>query len=288
MVAKLVLDEISSSGAGITIDSTKTFTVNGNLLTTGATQVTASALATISIDNTGTPTVNISGKSNSLIAVNATSNSSVVTLPPVANFSTCSISVVSSHAHGAGYKIEIKDNGGTELYTLYNKGDHCEFISDGTNVFRTGNEFATVRSEIALTANVNMTSGTTKDIFNGATASNYSVLENIGSGWNSTTHDFIAPHAGVYRFGGHASFSNSSYMRGWLLKQNTNWLTNEGTGINGDYSGGGNTIEFPISLAAGDSIEFWMQNHSGSHDAVGSATSTDPRCRAACWMMRRD
>jgi hypothetical protein len=39
MVAKLVLDEISSSGSGITIDSTKTFTVNGSLLSSGSTNI---------------------------------------------------------------------------------------------------------------------------------------------------------------------------------------------------------------------------------------------------------
>ena len=257
----------------------------------GGTPITTGALGTIAkTASYDIQTSDYTGKSVLTVFENANAGTNTVfdiKLPTAANFASCSVNVVSTNAHGSGNSIPVKDNAGNEIYTLYHKGDHVEIQSDGTNVFRTGNEFATVRSQIALTSNVNMTAATTKDIFNGAGSSNYSVVENIGGGWNSTTHDFIAPHAGLYRFGGHVAFSTSAYMKGWLLKQNTAWLTNEGTGINNDYSGGENLIEFPISLASGDSIEFWMQNHSGVHDAVGDSTSTNPRCRADCWMLRR-
>jgi hypothetical protein len=285
MVAKIVLDEITSSGSGITIDSAKTFTVNGSLLTTGATQITSTALTVVSVDNTGSPTVNISGKSASIISVNASSNSSVVTLPPVANFTTCSISIVSPVTHGAGYKIEIKDNGGTELYTLYHKGDYCEFVSDGTNVIRTGNEFTTIYCNVALTADVVPAAGAYKDVWDSATSSNYSVVDNYGSGWNSTTSDFIVPFAGLYRFGGHIANHNGGYVTGWMLKKNGVTLNLMTTG-NLSYTVF-NMNEFPVKLAKDDSIEFWITNHSGVLAARGNATSSNERCVASAWIVRR-
>ena len=292
MAATLTLDTITSSGSTITVPTGKTMAITdaGNL-TIGGVAITTGAQGVLS--KTGDYTIlpgDFTGKSSLIIFVNVsagTSTETIITLPAEADFSTCAIHVVSTTTHGAGNKITIKNDTPIEVYTLYGKGDHCEFVSDGTTVFRTGNEFATIRSTIALTANVSMTTNTTKDIFNAATASNYSVIDNIGSGWNSTTHDYIAPHTGLYRFGGHASYTTSSYQKGWALKKNTAWVTNIGTGIDGNYSGGGNTIEFPMSLTAGDSIEFWLQNHSGTHSAVGDATATNPRCRADCWMLRR-
>jgi hypothetical protein len=292
MAATLSLDTITSSGSTITVPTGKTLAVTtaGNL-TIGGVAITTGAQGVLS--KTAAYTIlpgDFTGKSSLIVFVNVsagTSTETIITLPAVADFSTCAIHVVSTTTHGAGNYITIQNSSAVEQYSLYGKGDHCELVSDATNVFRTGNEFVTIRSQIALTANVSMTVTTTKDIFNGATASNYSVVENIGSGWNSTTHDFIAPHTGLYRFGGHASVTTSAYIRGWALKKNTAWVTQLNVGINGGVTGGGNTIEFPMSLTAGDSIEFWMMNHSGTHSAVGGATAADTRCRADCWMLRR-
>lgn len=282
MVAKLVLDEISSSGAGITIDSSKTFTVNGSLLTSGATQVTASSLATISVDNTGTPTVNISGKSNSLIVVSASSNSSVVTLPPVANFSTCGISVVSSDAHGAGYKIEIKDNGGTELYTLYHKGDHCEFVSDGSTVYRTGNEFATVRGGIFLTTGVAAAGSTVTDIWDVAGSANYTVTQ-VGGGWSTATDDFNAPHAGLYYFGGYYAGTTGQYNMGWNYHDGSAFITDNSSR---HAPNGVSTDGIMRNMAAADKLIWYGSNHSSATTALGAA-SGGARCSSYFYMIRR-
>lgn len=292
MAATLSLDTITSSGTNIEIPTGKVLKIadagalkiNDIAITTGAHVTAASAVNPLTITSG-----NVTGKSSYAVSYDASSGTStvmVVNLPAPADFSTAVISVVSSAAHGAGNSIAIRNSAGTEVYTLYNKGDHCEFISDGTNTLRTGNEFATIRSQIALTANVSVTTSASKDVFDGATSSNYTVVENIGSGWNSTSSDFIAPHAGLYRFGGHTAYSTSSYVRGWGIVKNGSWVTNIGTGINTSHSIS-NNIEFPMSLAKDDSIEFWVVNHSGTHDAIGDSTSTNPRCRADCWMLRR-
>jgi hypothetical protein len=293
MASTILVNTIDTqSGSTITVPTGKTLAVTDTgALTIGGTAITTGAQGVIS--KTAAYTIlpaDFTGKSSLIVFVNVsagTSTETIITLPAAADFGTCAIHVVSTTTHGAGNYITIQNSSAVEQYTLYNKQDHCEVVSDATNIFRTGNEFVTIRSQIALTANVSMTTASTKDIFNAATATNYSVVENIGSGWNSTTHDYIVPYTGLYRFGGHANFTSASYQRGWALKKNAAWVTNLATGYNGDYDAGGNTIEFPMSLTAGDSIEFWMSNHSGTHSASGNATSTNPRCRADCWMLRR-
>ena len=282
MAATLSLDTITSSGSGITIDAAKTFTVNGNLLTTGATQITSTALAVVSVDNTGTPTVNISGKSASVISVNASSNSSVVTLPPIANFTTCSISVASPVTHGAGYKIEIKDNGGTELFTLFNKGDHCEFVSDGTSVLRTGNEHVTIQGHVSMTANVTLATNGMTDVFDLASSANYDVTQ-FGDGWNSTTDDFIAPFDGIYAFGGYVLTAGSVHGGGWNFHDGTVFITENSS----DYLPGP-AMQGPIAvnMSKNDKIVYYGSCHSTGGNVLGAA-SGGRRCRADFWMIRR-
>ena len=292
MASTILVNTINTqSGSTITIPTGKTLVVtDAGALTIGGVAITAGSLGVIS--KTATYTVvpsDFTGKSSLVVFVNAnagTNTDFIITLPAPADFSTCSMTVVSTTAHGAGNKITIKTSAGAEVYTLYGIRDMCQLVSDGTNTLRTGNEYATVRSTVALIANVSMTTSTTKDILGAAGASQYTVVDNIGGGWNSTTHDFIAPHAGLYRFGGHTAYSTSSYVRGWGIVKNGSWVTNIGTGINTSHSIS-NNIEFPMSLAKDDSIEFWVVNHSGTHDAIGDSTSTNHRCRADCWMLRR-
>ena len=292
MAATLSLDTITSSGTDIEIPTGKVLKIadagalkiNDVAITTGAHVTAVSAVNPLTITSG-----NVTGKSSYAVSYDASSGTStvmVVNLPAPADFSTAVISVVSSTAHGAGNSIEIRNSAGTEVYTLYHKGDHCEFISDGTNTLRTGNEFTTIHSEIAATGNLAMASGTTADVFAGLTASNYSVDINIGAGWNSTTHDFIAPHAGLYRFGGHGCGSTGHYITMWMIKKNGVSVTNVATATANQY-GDLNSVEFPISLAASDSIEFWATNHNAAHHVQGAALATDPRAFADAWLLRR-
>jgi hypothetical protein len=293
MAGTLKLTDIAhSSGAGtITVDSLATLAISTGKLTVGGIAIETGAHTTaVSAVNPLTITSgNITGKSNYTVSYNASSGTStafVVNLPAPTDFATTVISVVSSTAHGLGNSIIIKDSAGTEVYTLYHKGDYCTFVSDGTNTLRTGNEFATIRSEIALTANVSVATTAVLDVFNSATATNYTVVDNIGSGWNSTTHDFIAPHAGLYRFGGHGAVETARYISVWLLKKNSAWVTYIATLTNA-ATGKGNLNEFPMSLAKNDSIEFWASNHSTAGYVTGAASATSERAFANAWMLRR-
>ena len=199
MAATLSLDTITSSTGTITVPTGKTLAIAdaGALtigtppvaITTGATQVTSTALTTITMATTNPTTVNITGKSASIVSVDASGGTSVVhtvTLPTPATFSTTSIVVVSEAAHGAGNKIIINDSGGSEVYTLYEKGDHCELVSDGTNTIRTGNEWVTVAGGVYMTSDgyPTMAGNTLVRVFNTHSTLDY----NIGEWWDHTSN----------------------------------------------------------------------------------------------------
>ena len=296
MAATLSLDTITSSGSTITVPTGKTLAIAdaGALtlgtppiaITTGAHVTAVSALNPLNITSG-----NVLGKSNYVVSYNASSGTStafVVNLPAPTDFSTTVISVVSSTAHGLGNSIVIKDSGGTEVYTLFHQGDHCQFVSDGTNTLRSGNEYCTIRGEVAITASLYMGATSRSDTFAGSTSSNYTVLTDLGSGWSTTNDDYTAPFAGIYRFGGTVSPSTAVYISGWQIYNVT--TTTEynfvGTSINMAY-GSMNVNEFPVQLAKDDVLTFWCTNHSSAGYVTGAAGANDQRSKLAWWLERR-
>jgi hypothetical protein len=283
----------STTGTSITVPTGKTFVVtDAGALSIGGVAITTGAQGVLSKTTAYTiVAADFTGKSSLIVFVDVsagTSTETIITLPAAADFGTCAIHVVSSATHGAGNYITIKNSSAVEQYSLYFKGDHCEFVSDATNIFRTGNEYATVWGDLAFTATYNIGATVSADMIAGATSSNYTITNNFGNGWKTATDDFIAPHAGLYRFGGHVATGAGSYISGWFLKKNGDWVNS------GAYAASGNmsyTVfslsEFPLSLAAGDSITFWCSNHSGTHGTLGNASATGDRTTAAAWMIRR-
>jgi hypothetical protein len=290
MAGTLKLTDIAhSSGAGtITVDSLATLAISTGKLTVGGTAIETGAHTTaVSALNPLTITSgNVTGKSNYVVSYNASSGTStamVVNLPTPASFQTTVISVVSSTTHGAGNSIVIKDSDDNEVYTLYHKGDHCEFVSDGTNTLRAGNEHATIRGSVALTADVTIAGNTYVDIFNGADAANYSVEEDIGGGWSTANDDWTVPYTGRYWFGGH--FAAGGYISGFFIyKDGTALTTGKGTEI---LYGGATQSNLYISLTAGEVITWWA----GGTDAATVYVAGDAaknETQAMWWMVRRD
>ena len=259
--------------------------VGGNAITTGATQVTSrTADTTIGV---GSGDVDITGKSLSVISVDASSGTSAtitVTLPLASTFGTTAIQVVSAAAHGAGNKIEIKKHatdGGAEVFTLYHIGDHCELVSDGTNVLRTGNEWVTVRGEVALTANYTLGSGAISDLW--ASAASYDETEDIGGCWSTSTDDFTAPFDGLYMLAGTAT--PDGYANAYQLQKNgTTIQALNNTGIT--YGNPQFGVR-PFLLAASDVITWWVASTSGTPYFYGNAAATGRRTTANWWCLRR-
>ena len=204
MASTILVNTIDTqAGTTITVPTGKTFVVtDAGALTIGGVAITTGAQGVISKTSTY-PIVagDFTGKSSLIVFVDVsagTSTETIITLPAAADFSTCAIHIVSTATHGSGNKITIKNSTPTEVYTLYHKQDHCEFVSDGTNVFRTGDEWVTVRGEVALTANYSISGNAIVDVFNGSTSSNYSVTSDTSGAWSTTNDDWTAPFAGEF------------------------------------------------------------------------------------------
>ena len=284
----LLLDTITSSGSTITVPTGKTVAItDAGALTIGGTAITTGDQGVIS--KTAAYTIlagDFTGKSSLIVFVNAaagTDTETIITLPAASAFGTCAIHVVSSTAQGSGNKITIKNSSAAEQYTLYRKGDHCEFVSDGTNSFRTGNEFATVCGIVALTADVALVGNTYADVFNTADAANYSVEEDLGGGWSIVNDDYTVPWTGRYWFGGNHCYSG--YGGGWYIYKNGVALT-KAYDTTTQY-GTSTTSNLNVTLTAGDVITWWAVTTDSATQYSGGDAAKDESI--AMWrMVRRD
>ena len=288
MAATLTLDTITSSGSTITVPTGKTMAItDAGALTIGGTAITAGAQGVLS--KTATYTIvasDFTGKSSLIVFVNVSSGTgseAVITLPTPASSSTCAIHVVSSAVHGLGNKITIKNSAGTEIYTLFHVGDHCELVSDGTTTIRTGNEWVTVRGDVALTVALAIASGTLSDIWDLA-AANYTEVEDIGGGWSTSTDDFTAPFAGEFMFGGNAM--GTGYACAFGFKKNGTFINDpQGTAW---YYGTSTVGLKPFVVAKDDVITWWIKAAAGNVASLfGHADVSGARATGDWWCHRR-
>jgi len=253
----------------------------------GGTAITVGAQGVLS--KTATYTIvagDFTGKSSLIVFVDVSSGTgteAVITLPTPAVSSTCAIQVVSKAVHGLGNKVTIKNSAGTEIYTLYHVTDHCEFVSDGTTTMRTGNEWVTVRGDVALTTNLGLASTAVVDLWDHAGAG-YAEVEDIGSCWSTSTDDFTAPFAGEFMFAG--SLTGTAYSTGYGLKKNGTYINAiDQTGIMYGNSMFGLK---PFVVAKNDVITWWCsENASSAHTLDGNASASSQRCTGDWWCLRR-
>jgi hypothetical protein len=283
MAATLTLDTITSSGSEIEIPTGKTLVIadagalkiNNVAITTGAQGVISKTAAYTIL------AADFTGKSSLIVFVNVgsgTDTETIITLPAAADFGTCAIHIISTTAHGSGNKITIKNSSAVEQYTLYAKGDHCELVSDTTNIFRTGNEFCTVLGVVYLTTQQYIGANGRLDVFAIGGSSSYNVEADIGKGWSTVTHDYTVPQTGYYVFDGITLPTTGSYVNGWQIYNVTqvkeyNYLN---AGWNMAY-GNSDQLGWPMHATKGDVLTFWVSIHStgtyvlgGSGNAQGS------------------
>jgi hypothetical protein len=260
MAATLVLDTITSSGAGITIDATKTFTVNGTLLTTGSTNI---------LHKTGDypiVTGDVAGKSE-LIITTTTATPRDITLPlvSVTGADTCIITVVASDNATGTNSVRVM-NGGSEAWTGYQKGDFVKFcVSDGGWVVLDHKE--TYYSRFYLTADQSVASSASVQI------TGWTENEDIGNMWVSGSNEIVTPTSMT-------GFIDVSYM---TAKNAQYAATNPALKLDGVYlaqwdQGGTNTDNndntgmcggiYPVTSA--QELEFWASNND-SNTAVNVA-----------------
>jgi hypothetical protein len=265
------------TGYKLKVADTGELYIGGVAITTGAQGV---------ISKTATyPIVpgDFTGKSSLIVFVDVsagTSTETIITLPAEADFSTCAIHVVSTAAHGAGNKITIKNDTPTEMYTLYEKGDHCEFVSDGTNVFRTGNEWVTVtgRAFNNVEANPTFAANAITRCFSTYVTTDY----NVGSWWDDVTNYRITAgfDCDIEIHAQHTGYNSNGMMpvlkhldSSAVLQQWYNYP--RATDAGGYYLSGIENTFVVRNMSATDYLEFYnSNNHSSSQYFTGDTDGT--------------
>jgi|TARA_B110001454_G_scaffold207685_1_gene219353 hypothetical protein len=299
MAGTLKLTDIAhSSGAGtITVDSLATLAISTGKLTVGGTAIETGAQGVLS--KTATYTIlagDFTGKSSLIVLVDVsagTSTETIITLPAAADFSTCAIHVASTAAHGAGNTIAIKNGSSVEQYTLYGIGDHCEFVSDGTNVFRTGNEHLSASGLVYRNTLESIPGNGTELMFS---TGEYTVYSDLGS-WFDTTNFWVnVPFACSILVQALTSTSNTDRQhitpvikRLYSSRASTEIIFNPSAARAGDVDGQPNGPCFTWDFTAGDDIEWYMFNNHNSvaYDAAGSANGYYIGCYAKWTVLRR-
>jgi hypothetical protein len=183
MAATLSLDTITSSGAGITIDATKTFTVNGSLLSAGSSNI---------LRKTGDYTIleaDVSGKSELVIATNASAGTRTITLPAVATtgLSTCIITIVADADATSTYKLMVQDTGTTEVWTGYQKNDFVRLIvSNSAWVVVDHKETYFAHRYLTANSGAIAASATTK-------LTGWTSVTEVGNAWDNTNNKLTTP-----------------------------------------------------------------------------------------------
>jgi len=136
---------------------------------------------------------------------------------------------------------------------------------------------------VALTANASIPGNTYADPFDIASSSNYTVVEEYGGGWNTSTDEWVVPHTGVYWFGGH--MVSQYYITGFLLyKDGSAITTHDGTTTPYGYA---IQSSLRFHLTAGEAITWFVVNTEGTANPVmGAAGLNRTQCQWS--LIRRD
>jgi hypothetical protein len=255
--------------------------IGGTAITTGAQGVISKTAAYTIL------AADFTGKSSLIVFVNVsagTSTETIITLPAAADFSTCAIHVVSTTAHGAGNSVAIKNSSAVEQYTLYKKGDHCEFVSDATDVFRTGNEFTTIFTLLAMTA----ADASAGQAYLRAYTSNYATQVNLGSSWHDTNDEWTAPFDGTIIVLHDCKSNTGSSGGNPVLYRDigSGFVIFAGTNING---GGAQNrcASWTFDVTAGHVLRpYYFNNTTSAEGLNGNAAGT--ASMISFWYLRRD
>tara|TARA_R110000824_G_C15088052_1_gene665066 strand:- start:212 stop:1057 length:846 start_codon:yes stop_codon:yes gene_type:complete len=269
MAATLSLDTITSSGSGITIDATKTFTVNGTLLTTGSTNV---------LHKTGDypiVTGDIAGKSE-LIITATTAAPRNITLPglAVAGAATCVITImVSADATGTN-SLRVQE-GTTEVWTGYQKGDFVRLcISDGAWIVVDHKE--TYYSHRYLTSDQSTAvSATTK-------ATGFTNIKEVGNTWDNANDKLVTPT-------GMKGYWNVSFNLATVSGASSDPATcpaiylggvsvttyKQGNSITGGYNWGQNAVTGRYYATSAQAVEFYFVNFRSDYASISGGGSAE-------------
>jgi len=265
----------ASAGSTITVDSATTLSlsadklsVGGVLLSQGNTAVNVLTAASTDLADVA-HTAMWTGKSKAIFSVDASGGAKTVQLPAAnaAGRSTVSIviSVKATSAVPATVSpnlVTVNNSSGAEVFTLYAVGDHVEFVSDGTNDLRTGNEHISAKGFVYRTADIGVASAATVAMFSAGTVT---VRDDWGAWWNGTNFAVVIPYAcrilvETLIF----NYNSNMYLGPDVKRYYSSRASNESIlrtdNKTGNPTGNGPMWSFTRDFEAGDEIEYNVYN----------------------------
>jgi hypothetical protein len=254
----------STTGTSITVPTGKTFVVTDTgALTIGGTAITtgSSNILRKTTDYT-VVTGDVSGKSELVIACNAAGANRIITLPAVAavGMSTCIITVILDADSAAANNVQVKDSGGTEVWTGIQKGDFVRLIVSNS-LWLVMDHKETYFEHRYLTTNQTVAS----QVFEKWEAT--TSITSIGAMYSAADVAIIAPADGYMHINSNyviTDEANPASTAGLKIGATAGSMVtiyqNPNVGTDGRHTGpeGYNSEH---SVTSGDFIELWIQNH---------------------------
>jgi len=291
----------ASSGSTITVAPATTLSlsadklsVGGVLLSQGSTAVNVLTAASTDLADV-THTAMWTGKSKAVFAVDASGGDKTVQLPAANATGRSSVSIIITvkaiNSAVTPYMVTVNNSAGAEVFTLYAVGDHVEFISDGTNDLRTGNEHISACGQVYMNADNSVAMSAVENMFSSGTGT---IRYDRGNMWDDTTnYCLVLPYAcRVYVECLVWTKTSTQHLAPYIKR----YVTGRGSS---DYifknyweanpSGSQTSGIIVFDYDSGDEIEYGIaSNHSsGAQIGYGSATAYYDGCYARWHILRR-
>ena len=180
----------SYTGTNITVPTGKTLTVGGKLVTAGSSNIQR---ATGDVTVATTADYDVSGKSELVIAANASAATRTITLCPVTETGadTCIITIVADADATSTYKLTVlESDGATEVWTGYAKNDFVRLIVSNS-AWLVVDHKETIYSHRYMTADQTISSSATEKLT--GNGNGWTSIRDIGNTWDTANNRLDTP-----------------------------------------------------------------------------------------------
>ena len=290
MAATLKLTELeASTGSTITVDSATTLSLSADKLSVGGVLQSPGGSAVNVITAASTDLADVAhtamwtGKTKAIFSVDASGGAKTVQLPPANATGRSTVSIVISvkatsavPATVSPNLVTVNNSSGTEVFTLYAKGDYVEFVSDGTNDIRTGEEHISAGGIIFIDTNNAVGAGGVENLIQ---SGEFTLQRDWGALFDVTTdYRLDIPYACTIRLTEWILTQNAgeqdlspAFKRYYSSGASNEWIYYPNNRTSNVY--GQTYMSREFDLTVGDEVEFVIYNLHGSsaYTAAGSA-----------------
>ena len=281
MAATLSLDTITSSGSTITVPTGKTLAITDtSALTVGGTAISVGSSNILR--KTGDYTIveaDVSGKSELIIAANASASNRTITLPATTTtgLANCIVTILCDADATSTYAYKAQDVGTTEVWTGYQKGDFVRLIVSNS-VWLVVDHKETIYSHRYMAANQTISNGATEKLT--GNGSGWTSIRDIGNTW-STANDRLDTPTGMngywtVSYNPAASSQNIANSPALYIGGSKISAYDQGGANTSGYMDGQNGVTGKYYATSTQAVEFYISNRqsNGTQVTSGGGVST--------------